>query len=351
MGDLLGVLATILLVATNAFFVGAEFSLISARRDRLEALAEQGRSSAVTAIRAGEQLPLMFAGAQLGITVSSILLGRLGEPAVADLLRRPFNSVGGVSPALLDTVSLAVALAIVVTLHVLLGEMVPKNIAIAGPEKAAMLLIPAYLMYVRTVRPIITFYNRCTNATLRALRVQPRDELDVTVSTVELSEMIAESVSEGLLDPEEHTRLTRALQIRNRLVADVAVPVTQIRAVPVAAQGSGPAVEAVEKALATTGYSRFPVADVDRRFIGYLHIKDVLSLSDDPHAVVDLARVRPLPQIPGSLSVPEALSRMRRSKSHLALVTGQDGAVVAMVALEDLVRDLVGAVRDGMQRV
>jgi CBS domain containing-hemolysin-like protein len=354
MGDLLGVLATVLLIATNAFFVGAEFSLISARRDRLEALAEQGRSSAVTVIRAGEQLPLMFAGAQLGITVSSILLGRLGEPAVADLLRVPFGFVGGVSPALLHTVSLVVALAVVVTLHVLLGEMVPKNIAIAGPEKAAMLLIPAYLMYVRTVRPIITFYNRCTNATLRALRVQPRDELDVTVSTVELSEMIAESVSEGLLDPEEHTRLTRALQIRNRMVGDVAVPVTQIRTVPAAEPGCGPTVEAIEKALATTGYSRFPVISgigVDGRFIGYLHIKDVLSLGDDPHAVVDLARVRPLPRLRESLSVPEALSRMRRSKSHLALVTGQDGTVVAMVALEDLVRDLVGAVRDGMQRV
>jgi CBS domain containing-hemolysin-like protein len=350
MGDLLGLLATILLVATNAFFVGAEFSLISARRDRLEALAEQGRSSAVTAIRAGEQLPLMFAGAQLGITVSSILLGRLGEPAVADLLRRPFD-VAGVSPALVHPLSLAIALAIVVMLHLLLGEIVPKNIAMAGPEKAAMLLIPAYLVYVRAVRPIITFYNRCNNAILRALRVQPRDELDITVSTVELSEMIAESVSEGLLDPEEHTRLTRALQIRNRMVADVAVPVSDIRAVPVAAPGSGPTVEAIEKALATTGYSRFPVVDVDGRFIGYLHIKDVLSLGDNPRAVVDLARVRPLPQIPESLSVPEALSRMRRSKSHLALVTGQDGTVVAMVALEDLVRDLVGVVRDGMQRV
>jgi len=350
MGDLFGVLATILLVGANAFFVGAEFSLISARRDRLEALAEQGRSSALTVIRAGEQLPLMFAGAQLGITVSSILLGRLGEPAVADLLRRPFDLLD-ISPALLHTASLAVALAIVVTLHVLLGEMVPKNIAIAGPEKAAMLLIPVYLVYVRAVRPVITFYNRCSNATLRALRVRPRSELDVTVSTVELSEMIAESVSEGLLDPEEHTRLTRALQIRDRKVADVAVPVAEIRAVPVAAPGSGPTVEAIEKALATTGYSRFPIIDVDRTFLGYLHIKDVLSLGDDPQAVVDVARVRPLPQVPESLSVPEALSRMRRSNSPLALVTGHDRAVVAMVALDDLVRDLVGAVRDGTQRV
>jgi CBS domain containing-hemolysin-like protein len=354
MDDVLGVLAAVLLVAANAFFVGAEFSLISARRDRLEALAEQGRSSAVTAIRAGEQLPLMFAGAQLGITVSSILLGRLGEPAVADLLQPAFYLLG-ISDALLPTVSFVIALAIVVTLHVLLGEMVPKNIAIAGPEKAAMLLIPTYLVYVRTVRPIITFYNRCTNATLRALRVQPRDELDVTVSTVELSEMIAESVSEGLLDPEEHTRLTRALQIRTRMVADVAVPVADIRAVPVVAAGSGPTIEAVEQALATTGYSRFPVIDIDGRFIGYLHIKDVLSLGDDPRATVDLTAVRPLPQVPESTPLPEALSRMRRSNSHLALVTRPDGpqnsTVVAMVALEDLVEDLVGTVRDGMHRV
>src|ERR1700761_4876401 len=119
MGDLLGILATILLIATNAFFVGAEFSLISARRARREGLAEQGRSGAVTAIRAGEQLPLMFAGAQLGVTLSSLLLGRLGEAAVANVLRRPVSSLG-LSPALLDTVSLLVALAIVVTLHVLL---------------------------------------------------------------------------------------------------------------------------------------------------------------------------------------------------------------------------------------
>jgi magnesium and cobalt exporter, CNNM family len=358
MDDVLGVLAAVLLIGANAFFVGAEFSLISARRDRLEALAEQGRSSAVTAIRAGEQLPLMFAGAQLGITVSSILLGRLGEPAVADLLQPAFYLLG-ISDGLLPTVSFVIALAIVVTLHVLLGEMVPKNIAIAGPEKTAMLLIPTYLVYVRTVRPVITFYNRCTNATLRALRVQPRDELDVTVSTVELSEMIAESVSEGLLDPEEHTRLTRALQIRTRRVADVAVPVADIRAVPVATPGSGPTIEAVEQALATTGYSRFPVIDIDGRFIGYLHIKDVLPLGllghPDPRTTVDLATVRPLPQVPESTPLPEALSRMRRSNSHLALVTRPDGmqnsTVVAMVALEDLVEDLVGTVRDGMHRV
>src|SRR5215475_12610500 len=118
-GDIFGVLLTVLLLAANAFFVGAEFALILARRDRLEALAEQGKRSAVTVLRAGEQLSLMLAGAQLGITVCSILLGRVGEPAVAGLLEKPFDLVG-VPDAVLHTVSFLVALGIVVTLHVLL---------------------------------------------------------------------------------------------------------------------------------------------------------------------------------------------------------------------------------------
>jgi len=348
MHDALAVLVAILLIGTNAFFVGAEFSLISARRDRLEALAEQGRASAVTVIRAGEQLSSMLAGAQLGVTVASILLGRIGEAAVADMLRTSFG-LTGMHPALVHTLSFVIALALVVTLHVLLGEMVPKNIALAGPERTAMLLVPPYLVYVRAARPLIAFYNTCANAVLRALRVEPKDELDITVSTVELSEMIAESVSEGLLDQEEHTRLTRALQIRNRVVADVARPLADIRAVPVAAAGSGPTVGAVEQALAETGYSRFPIADLGGEFIGYLHIKDVLTLGDDPQTVIDLALVRPLPRVPKSLPLADALSRMRRNNSHLALVTAEDGNVVALVAMEDLVEDLVGAMRDGTQ--
>jgi CBS domain containing-hemolysin-like protein len=361
MGDVLGVLLTVLLLATNAFFVGAEFALISARRDRLEALAEQGKRSAITVIRAGENLSLMLAGAQLGITVCSILLGRIGEPAVAHLLEKPFDLFGVPDPVL-HTVSFFVAITIVVVLHVLLGEMVPKNIAIAGPESAAMLLVPAYLVWIRLARPFIAFYNWCALKTLRVLGVEARDELENTVSTLELSEMIAESLSEGLLDPEEHTRLSRALQIRNRVVADVAVPLNEIHAVQAAAEGTGPTVGAIQQALAETGYSRFPVVDAAGRFTGYVHIKDVLPLVDDPDAVVDRTIVRPLPRVPETLPLPDALSRLRRTNSHLALVTADerlregnwavvDDRVVAMVALEDLVEDLVGTVRDGTHRV
>jgi CBS domain containing-hemolysin-like protein len=255
-----------------------------------------------------------------------------------------------VPDAVLHTVSFVVAITIVVVLHVLLGEMVPKNIAIAGPEAAAMLLVPPYLVWIRIARPFIAFYNWCAQMTLRMFGVEAKNELENTVSTIELSEMIAESLSEGLLDPEEHNRLSRALQIRNRVVNDVAIPLADIRALQVSAPGLGPTVDAVERALADTGYSRFPVADTSGTYIGYLHIKDVLALVDDPDAVIDPASVRPLPQLPSSLPLPDALSRLRRDNSHLALVTTDD-RVTAMVALEDLVEDLVGTVRDGTHRV
>lgn len=348
MGDILAILLTALLIGANAFFVAAEFALISARRDRLEALAEQGKRSALRAIKAGERLSVMLAGAQLGITVCSIALGRVGEPAVAHLLHKPFDLVG-VPDAALHTVSFVVAITLVVILHVLIGEMVPKNIALAGPEKAAMLLVPPYLWWVNATRPVIAVYDWCARMTVRALGVEPKTELENTVSMVELSEMIAESRSEGLLDPEEHMRLSRALQIRNRVVNDVAVPVADIHAVPVAPGRSGPTVGAVEEALATTGYSRFPVVDAAGAYLGFVHIKDVLAQVDDPAAVVDGSAVRPFPRLPADMALPDALSSLRREVSHLALVTAPDGSVCAMVALEDLVEDLVGTVRDGMQ--
>jgi CBS domain containing-hemolysin-like protein len=205
-------------------------------------------------------------------------------------------------------------------------------------------------MWVRAARPVIAFYDWCAHVILRAFGVEAKTELENAVSSVELSEMIAESLSEGLLDSEEHNRLSRALRIRNRVVNDVAVPLSEVHAVPVAAAGSGPTVAAIQRALAETGYSRFPVVDLFGDFIGYLHIKDVLPLVNDPDAVLDSSMVRPLPKVPASLPLPDALSRLRRDNSHLALVIDGDDVVSAMVALEDLVEDLVGAVRDETHR-
>ena len=242
--------------------------------------------------------------------------------------------------------SFVIAITIVVVLHVLLGEMVPKNIALAGPESAAMLLVPPYLLWVRMARPIIEVYDWCARVTLRAVGIEAKTELENTVSTVELSEMIAESLCEGLLDPEEHNRLSRALQIRNRLVAEVAIPLG--RGSCGARRRRGHRTERPRDPAGARRKRLLPIPGHRHhgRFIGYVHIKDVLRLVDDPDAVVDLSMVRPLPHVPASLPLPDALSRLRRSNSHLALVCADDGSVTAMVALEDLVEDLVGAMRD-----
>ncbi|MBF6064311.1 HlyC/CorC family transporter [Nocardia terpenica] len=352
MGDLFGVLLTLILLAGNAFYVAAEFALISARRDRLEILAAQGKRGAHTVIRAGEHLSMMLAAAQLGVTICSLLLGRIGEPAVAHLLQRPFD-LAGLPDQLLHPVSFALSLAIVVMLHMLLGEMIPKNIALAGPERVALLLVPIMLAWLRLARPLIVFYNKAANLSLRALRIEPKDELDATVSSVELAEMIGESRSQGLLDEEEHRRLTQALGTTDRIVADVMVPLAKTRSVPL--RGDGTTLGDIENAVAETGFSRYPVRAHDGSLVGYLHVKDVLDkVADDaagPSTPIPRTDIRPLPTVSMGTTLYEALARQRRTNSHLGRVIDSRGNTVGIVALEDLVEEFVGTVRDATHRI
>ncbi|MEU6562347.1 hemolysin family protein [Nocardia nova] len=352
MGDLFGLLLTVALLGANAFFVGAEFALISARRDRLETLAAQGKRGANTVIGAAEHLSMMLAAAQLGITICSLLLGRVGEPAIAHLLERPFD-LAGVPDELLHPVGFALALGLVVILHMLMGEMIPKNIALAGPERVALLLVPIMLWWLRLARPLIGLYNLAANLTLRALRVEPKDEIDATVSSVELAEMIGESRSEGLIDEEEHRRLTQALGTTDRIVADVMVALSKTRCVPL--RGDGTTLGDIESAVAETGFSRYPVRASDGSLVGYLHVKDVLDkVADDaagPATPIPRTDIRPLPTLSMGTALYEALARLRRTNSHLGRVIDSRGNTVGIVALEDLVEEFVGTVRDATHRV
>ncbi|KIQ19033.1 hypothetical protein ASG56_20330 [Rhodococcus sp. Leaf7] len=352
MGDVYAVLLAVLLLLLNAFFVGAEFSLISARRDRLESLVVQGKKRAQTVIEAGQNLSMMLAAAQLGITICSILLGRVGEPAVAHLIEKPFD-VLGVPESLLHPIGFALALAIVVILHILIGEMVPKNIAIAGPEATAMLLVPIHLWWLRAAKPLISFYNLCANGSLRLLRVEPKDELESAVSADQLSDMIGESRSEGLIDAEEHRRLTQALETSGRTVREVLIPLDRARTVVCGPKG--PTLGAIEDAVRETGFSRYPVRDEVDGLIGYLHIKDVLDLMADPLAdsdtVIPRSDVRLLPIIDARTPLDEALAGLRRRRSHLGAVVESGKGTIGIVALEDLVEEFVGTVRDGTHLV
>ncbi|MEU4805989.1 hemolysin family protein [Actinosynnema sp. NPDC023587] len=337
----MSVLVIFLLLAGNAFFVGAEFAIITARRDRLEGMVERGSSRARVVIRAGRELPLLIAGAQLGITLCSLGLGALGEPAVAALLEGPFGALG-LPEAVLHGLAFALALVIVVGLHTVLGEMVPKNLAIAGPERTALWLVPVHYWFCRMVAPLLNGFTVVATAVLRLVGVTPKEELESAYTPDELALLIAQSRREGLLEDSEHRRLAQALSSAERTVADVLVPLERITSV-----SARPTMGEVEAVVSATGFSRFPVSE-DGRLIGYLHVKDVLDLADaDPGTRVPGGRIRGLPEVRVSARLEEALAALRRAQSHLARAVTADGELIGVVALEDLVEEYVGTVRDG----
>jgi CBS domain containing-hemolysin-like protein len=336
------ILIAVFLLAANAFFVGAEFALVSARRDRLEAMVESGVDRARTVIRAAENTSLMMAGAQLGITLCTIGLGALGEPTVAHALEGLLHPLG-LPAAALHAIAFTIALLIVSILHIVLGEMVTKNIAIAAPERTAVLLTPVLVGWIRLIRPLISLLNLIANGVLRLMKVEPKDEVESAHTPDELANMIADSRREGLLDQAEHRRLTQTLSSAERTVADVLVPLAQVETVP-----HPPTVGDLEEAVNRTGFSRFPVRMPDGRLNGYLHVKDVLDQIDaDPSTEVPTHRVRGLPEIPADSRLDEALAALRRAQSHVAKAVAPDRTVLGVVALEDLVEEYVGTVRDG----
>jgi CBS domain containing-hemolysin-like protein len=336
------ILVAVFLLVLNAFFVGAEFALVSARRDRLEAMAERGVERARMVIRAAENTSMMMAGAQLGITLCTIGLGALGEPTVAFYLESVLHPLG-LPAAVLHALAFAIALMFVSIVHIVLGEMVTKNIAIAAPEKTAVWLTPVLVGWIRLIRPLIALLNATANGILRLLKVDPKDELDSAHTPDELANMIADSRREGLLDQAEHRRLTQTLSSAERTVADVLVPLDDVETVP-----HPPTVGAIEEAVNRTGFSRFPVRMPDGRLNGYLHVKDVLDQADqEPSTPVPYHRVRGLPEIPVDSRLDEALAALRRARSHVAKAVAADRTVLGVVALEDLVEEYVGTVRDG----
>ncbi len=334
-------LLAVVLLAANAFFVGAEFALISARRSQIEPRAQEGSRLARTTLHAMENVSLVMAGAQLGITMCSLGLGAVGEPAVAHLLEPLFHDLG-MPDALLHPVAFAIALAVVVYLHVVLGEMVPKNIAIAGPEQAALVLGPPMMGVVTVLRPVVVLLNALANATLRLLRVEPRDEVSSAYTREEVAAMVEESRGEGLLRDEEYDRLAGALGFTEKTVATVLMPSAELETVR-----RGSTVADVEALCASTGYSRFPVLSEQEELLGYLHIKDVLETDESLRdRVVDDKWIRPFAPVQVTDLLHDALERLQHRGAHMARVVEADGSVLGIATLEDVIEELVGEIRD-----
>ncbi|MBO9533715.1 MAG: HlyC/CorC family transporter [Solirubrobacteraceae bacterium] len=341
MSDLTLIGLTVLLLFANAFFVGAEFALISARRTAIEPKALEGQRSARTTLRAMERVSVMLACAQLGITVCSLGLGSLGEPAVAHVLEGWFETAG-IPESLLHPVSFAIALALIVSLHVVIGEMVPKNMALAAPDRYALLLTPALVWIARATRPIIALTNGSANGILRALRVEPKDEVASAFTRDEVAGLVAESLREGLLDDHEEQLLTGALEFEERMARTVLLPIDEVVTLPVHTTP-----RAVEDAVARTGFSRFPVVDREGVLSGYLHLKDVLR--DDPATLdeeVSMDLIRSLPSVDETDRLRDVLATLQRTGAHLATVTDGSGTVLGLVALEDVLEELVGEITD-----
>lgn len=293
-----------------------------------------------TTLRAMEQVSYVMAGAQLGITAASLGLGAVAEPAVAHLVEPAIHALG-VPEDLLHPIAFAIALAIVVYLHVVLGEMVPKNIALAGPERAALLLGPPMMTVVRAMRPLVAGLNAMANGVVRLLGVQPRDEVPSAFTREEVGSMVDESHAGGLIHEEERERLSNALYFTGRSVASIMQPRDQLAAVV-----SGATVADVERLCAETGFTRFPVAADDGELLGYLHVKDVLET--DPARQQDVVEdrwVRPFATVRPQDLLDDALGTLRRRGAHMARVVGDDGEVVGVITLDDVLEELVGDIR------
>ncbi|MER7110693.1 hemolysin family protein [Streptomyces sp. NPDC000229] len=323
-----------LTLVVNAFFVGAEFAMISVRRSQIEPEAEAGNRRARSVIWGLEHVSALLAAAQLGITLSTLVLGVVAEPAIAHLLEPVFDAVG-VPHGLVHPISFVIALSLATYLHMLLGEMVPKNIALAEPTRTALLLGPPLVAVARTLKPVIFTINAFANTLLKLMRVETRDEVSATFSDDELARMVKDAGDAGLLDDRAAERLHDALELGRRPVRDVVMPVERV---VYARVGTTP--EELEALAAESGFSRFPVVDSTRRILGYLHVKDALDVT--PRELpFPVSAMRPIARVRAATPLDDVLTAMRRSRTHLAAVLDDDGKLAGMVTMEDVLRKLV----------
>lgn len=337
--------SVVVLVVASALFVAAEFSLIAARRSQIEPMAVSSARARST-LGAMNHISVQLACAQLGITVCALILGAVGEPAVSHMVE-PLLAAIGIPERAVGTAGLIVGLLIVVGVHVAFGEMVPKNIALAAPERTALLLVPALKLVTAMFGPIVRRLDHLANVVVRMLGVAPNTDVASTYTQRQVADFVAESAREGLLDPEDEKLVRAALNFD-------ALPVTAIalQAAELVTVGPRPTAADVEDACARSGFSRFPVDGLPgstTAYRGYLHVRDVLSV---PAAERDQPLpshfIRPLPAVSASTGLRFAIETMQRRRAHMCRVAGAGGAAIVM--LEDALEVLVGEVVDATRR-
>ncbi|MCB5909202.1 hemolysin family protein [Streptomyces pinistramenti] len=324
----------LLTLVVNAFFVGAEFALISVRRGQIEPHADAGDRRATSVLWGLQHVSALLAAAQLGITLCTLVLGAVAEPAIAHLLEPLFHAVS-VPDALVHPISFVIALAVATYLHMLFGEMVPKNVALAEPVRSALLLGPPLVALTRALRPVIFTANTLANGLLALLRVETKSEVTATFSDDQLAKMVEDSRDAGLLDDRAKERLRDALELGRRPVRDVVLPVDKVVSARLGITPDG-----LERLAGASGFSRFPVLDDTGRILGYLHVKDALDAT--PREVpFPVGAMRPIARVRAATPLDDVLTAMRGSRTHLAAVIGDAGTLAGLVSMEDVLRELV----------
>lgn len=338
---------TLGLLLANGFFVAVEFALIASRRTRLEELVEGGSAVARVALGSMRHLNLQLAGAQLGITMASLVLGYVAEPTVAGLIEGAIERFVEVPEGLLHSLGFVIALTIVAFLHMVIGEMVPKNIAIAAPERTLLALAIPNRAYVTVFGPLLRVLNGLANAGVRLVGIEPQDELSTAATGDELAAMLGASREEGLIEEVAHQLLTGAIALGDRRITSVLVPIEQVVWLPRSATP-----EEAEALVVASGHTRLLVAGAGPDdVLGFVHAKDLLTV---PEAARDrplsLGRVRRMLVVGEHTSLDDALLAMQQARIHVAVVTDDAGRTLGIATLEDVIEALVGDIRDESDR-
>ena len=343
--DWWGLFWLVFLLAGNAFFVAAEFAVISAKRAQIEPRAAEGSRPAKTALYAMENATLMLATSQFGITVCSLLILVVSEPALHHLLEVPLGAAG-IDPAWVSVIAFAIALIVGTYLHVVCGEMVPKNISFSLPDRAVLVLAPPLVAVSKILSPIIRMLNAIANGILRLFRVEPKQEATSAFTLDEVATIVAESTREGMLR-DQSGALNAAFEFTEKTSADVVIPLGSLVTLP---EDATP--QDVQHVVAQHGFSRYPLLTDTGEPSGYLHIKDVLDIDQEEwEHPVPPKRIRKLISIAEATELEDALAMLRRTRSHLARVHSDQGHTVGVLFLEDIIEELVGEVRDATRRV
>ncbi|MGP6170651.1 hemolysin family protein [Microbacterium sp. A196] len=334
-----GILWLFVLLIGNAFFVGAEFAVISAKRSQIEPLAERGSRAAKTTLWAMEHATLMLATSQLGITVCSLLILNVSEPAIHHLLEIPLG-LTPLTPEAISVIAFVVALVLVTFLHVVFGEMIPKNLAFSVPDRASLLLAPPLVVVSKIFNPVIWSLNGIANGILRLFKVEPKNEATSTYTLDEVAGIVEQSTREGTLSDASGT-LAGAFEFTEKRVFDVDVPLEGMVLLPVNARPTD-----VQEAVIKHGFSRYVISDESGDPSSYIHMKDVMDLMSPElfTAPIPEKRLRRLLSVSRDAELEDAMAVLRRRGAHVAKTLDAEGQVTGLLFLEDVLEVLVGEV-------